>query len=253
MALRVVESGNGEPLLLLPGFTESVEDVGGVLATLATRFHVIAVDLPGSGKSDPIPRAYSWSLYEEDARAMAELLDGRAIGSARVVGFSDGGEVGLVLAARRPDLVRALVVWGATGVVPPTLGPMIDVFAEIIDRPPDGLNAWRDSLVERYGIDDARSTTRSWSAAIRSLLERGGDISLSLAKQIRCPVLVIAGENDRFAPAAEVQQLGSRLAQADIRIVPGAGHSVHDDRPDWFDTTVLEWLAGHDSGLVSGA
>jgi valacyclovir hydrolase len=242
VALHIVESGSGEPVLLMPGFTESSKDVDGVLQTLATRFHVLAVDLPGSGKSNPIPRPYSPDLYEEDARTMAALLDHRGITQARVVGFSDGGEVGLLLAARRPDLVRALAVWGAVGVVPASARPILDMFAQLIDHPPAGRNAWRQSLVERYGLDAARQTLRAWTAAIRSLLDGGGDISLSIAKDIRCPVLLIAGEKDPFAPATEVRQLGSRLAQVDVEIVPAAGHSVHDDQPEWFNSYVLGWL-----------
>jgi pimeloyl-ACP methyl ester carboxylesterase len=242
MALHIVESGTGEPVLLMPGFTEGAKDVGGILAALATRFHVLAVDLPGSGESSPIPRPYSSDLYEEDARTMAELLDARGITRARVVGFSDGGEVGLVLAARRPDLVLALAVWGAVGVVPSTVRPILDMFAQLIDHPPAGRRAWRQALVERYGLDAARQTLRSWSSAIRSLLDRGGDISLSMAKDIRCPVLLIAGEKDPFAPATEVRELGSRLVKVDVEIVPDAGHSVHDDQPEWFNAYVLGWL-----------
>ncbi len=252
MPLRIEEGGSGEPLLLMPGFTEGVDDVRGVFVTLATRFHVIAVERLGSGRSGPIPREYSHDLYERDARVMAELLDGRGIRAARVVGFSDGGEVGLVLAARRPDLVRALVVWGAVGVVPPTLRPTLDILAEIVDRPPDGLEEWRDSLVVRYGsAENVRRTMRSWTAAIRTLLDQGGDISLSVAKTIRCRVLVIAGESDRFAPVAEVRALAATLSQSEVHIVPGAGHSVHDDRPDWFNATVLEWLAGPARGRAA--
>lgn len=244
MALQIEEGGRGEPLLLMPGFTEGVDDVRGVFTALATRFHVICADLPGSGGSGPIPREYSSDLYERDVRVMADLLDERGIRSARVVGFSDGGEVGLLLAARRPDLVRALVVWGAVGVIPPSLRPLLDMFADLIDRPPERLKAWRDALVVRYGSEDtARRTLRSWTAALGTLLAQGGDISLSMAGVIRCPVLVIAGEKDRFAPAAEVRTLASALPQADMHLVPDAGHSVHDDKPEWFATTVLEWLA----------
>ena len=104
-ALAVVDEGAGEAVLLLPGFTESVEDVEDLRVALATRFRVIAVDLPGSGRSGPIPRTYAATFYDEDADTMALLLERCGVRSSHVVGHSDGGEVALVLAARRPGLV----------------------------------------------------------------------------------------------------------------------------------------------------
>ena len=79
--------------------------------------------------------------------------------------------------------------------------------------------------------------------ACRSVLDAGGDLSLSRAVEIRCPVLVIAGEEDPFAPISAVSDLVSRIRNAELMVVPEAGHLVHHERRDWFNETVLSWLA----------
>src|SRR5919109_1069442 len=158
MSLHIEERGRGDALLFLPGFTESADEFERLVATLADRYHVIAIDLPGSGRSGPQPRAYTADLYEDDARLVAKVLAERGIESCVLVGFSDGGEVAVLLAARRPDLVRAVVAWGTAGVVPGAMTPWLAAFAELVDHPTDRLRPWRDALVARYGADVARAT-----------------------------------------------------------------------------------------------
>jgi valacyclovir hydrolase len=245
MPLHVQEFGEGEPLLLMPGFTESVSDMLTVPSELAQQYHVIGVDLPGSGGSTPIPRAFTKAFYEEDVRTIGALLDERGIRSTRVAGFSDGGEVGLLLAARRPELVRALVSWGACGVIGPWVGHWLSDLERVIDSPSEGMKKWSEHLVGRYGRDDARETMRSWTAAIRDILEAGGDISFASAARISCPVLLITGELDRGNPPEAVRSLGQRLRSAEVVVVQGAGHSVHRDKAAWFLPTITSWLAAH--------
>lgn len=245
IALDVDESGRGEPLLLMPGFSEGIADLGEIHPELAKDYRVIAAALPGSGRSAPIPRAYTKRFYEDDALTMAGLLDERRIRSARIAGFSDGGEVALLLAARRPDLVRAVVAWGASGVIPGTVGPQLDVMERVVDDPPERMAGWSAHLVAKYGRDNARETLRSWTAAVRELLQAGGDISLRSADQIQCPTLLIVGDRDAGNPADGVRALAARIPLAELIVVEGAGHSVHRQRSDWFVPKVKGWLAAH--------
>lgn len=227
----------------MPGASEGVEEVHGLLDALARDHHVIGIALPGSGRSGPIPRAYGPRLYEEDARLMAEVLGQRGITSAIIAGFSDGGEVALVMAARHPNVVRAVVAWGAVGVVPRSAAETLADVGRLIDHPREGWSEWRTSLIARYGgTENARAMTAGWSAAVLALLDAGGDISLSLAPMIQCPVLLIAGSEDRFAPAEDIRRLASRIRSATVHIVPGVGHGVHRGRGDWFESTVRSWL-----------
>src|SRR5207302_1577043 len=120
-----------------------------------------------------------------------------------------------------------------------------DALARIIDAPSERMAGWSADLVSRYGREAARETMKSWTAAIRDLLQDGGDISLRSANQIRCPALLIVGERDVNNPAEALRALAERIALAEVIVVEGAGHPVHRDRPDWFMPTIANWLAAH--------
>ncbi|HEX8231582.1 MAG TPA: alpha/beta hydrolase [Chloroflexia bacterium] len=237
------ERGEGEPILVLPGFTEDTADLEELISGLAQSYRVIAADLLGSGRSEPIPREYSPDFYLEDAHTMSALLRHLGIEKAHVAGFSDGGEVALLMAVHYPDLVRSLIVWGAAG----TLGtgdiaPTLDTIYNMIDHPVEDLQGWSDYIKQQYGVEAGRATMQSWSAASKAILERGGDISFSRAHEIRCPALIISGELDPFVTPNMTRDLASRIPDATFHIVPGVGHAVHHDRPEWFMQTVLDWL-----------
>jgi valacyclovir hydrolase len=87
--------------------------------------------------------------------------------------------------------------------------------------------------------------TEGWAAAMAALIARGGDISLSRAGAIRCPVLVFNGEGDTANPPAAAHRLAATIPQGAALIATGAGHAVHDDQPGWFYATVPTWLARH--------
>src|SRR5438046_217523 len=97
------EYGSGDAVLLLPGFAGSIEEFSALReALVAAGYRVIAADLPGSGRSEPQPRAYTATYFEDDARSFAALLHHLAPGPAHLMGFSDGGEDCLLMAALTP-------------------------------------------------------------------------------------------------------------------------------------------------------
>jgi valacyclovir hydrolase len=239
-------SGNGDPVLLLPGVTESITLHAALRDRLSRRYRVIAADLPGSGRSEPQPRRYAASYYEDDGRAFAALLMAVADKPAHVVGFSDGGEVALLIAALSPPLARSVITWGASGFISDPGGQIRESFHNVIDQPSPQVMDYRSYLIDAYGEGNARAITQGFAAGLTAIIEEaGGDISRSKAGEISCPVLLIAGENDRFAPRALLDELASRIVRAETVEVPGAGHAVHKDRPEWFQDTVLDWLAKH--------
>src|SRR5215831_2373930 len=79
--------GSGDPVLFLPGLFGSIEEFSGLREALVMAgYQVIAADLPGSGRSEPQPRAYSASYFEEDRQAFAALLQRLASKPAHLVG-----------------------------------------------------------------------------------------------------------------------------------------------------------------------
>ncbi len=120
-----------------------------------SNYRIIAVDLPGSGRSQPQPRTYTASYYEDDAASCAALLHELGTTPAHLIGFSDGGEVALFMAALTPDLVRSVITWGAAGRLNDPEGQLRAVMQNLIDQPIPPLQEYRDFLVDYYGEDNA--------------------------------------------------------------------------------------------------
>jgi valacyclovir hydrolase len=239
------EEGNGDPLLLIPGITLSIEDLQTVRHSLTPSYRVIAADAPGSGRSLPQPRDYPVTYFHEDSHAFLALLDELGASPAHLVGFSDGGEYALVMAELRPADVRSIVAWGAAGIVAPP-PEFIEAFAQVVDSPPPPLQEFSDYLKATYGEDNARLTARSAAKAFQAMKDAGGDISRKRAAEISCPTLLITGEQDSmFAPPAVVSDLAGAIRHAQFVVAKGAGHSVHHDSPDWLTKTIVDWLAKH--------
>jgi len=238
--------GSGTPVLVLPGFAGSIEEFAALRETLvAAGYQVIAADLPGSGRSEPQPRAYTATFYEEDAHSFAALLEHLATGPTHLIGFSDGGEVSLLMAALMPEAVRSVVVWGAAGVLNDPSGQLRKAMYNVVDHPIPPLQQFRDYLVATYGEANARAMTQSMIGAANDIIKGGGDLSLSKAGNITCPVLLISGEHDFFAPPALASQLGARIRTAQVLVAEGAEHNVYGDRPEWLTQTILDWLGKH--------
>src|SRR5215467_5445160 len=101
------EQGSGTAVLVLPGFAGSIEEFAALReALVAAGYRVIAADLPGSGRSEPQPRTYTATYFEDDARSFAALLQHLETGPAHMIGFSDGGDISLLMAALMSGVAR---------------------------------------------------------------------------------------------------------------------------------------------------
>jgi valacyclovir hydrolase len=240
------ELGSGVPVLLLPGFSDSIEGEMPLRQALATGYRVIAADLPGSGRSGPQPRTYTETYFEDDAAAFTAFLEQLGTGPTHLIGFSDGGETSLLMAALKPGMARSVVTWGAGGALSDPTGQLRQAMLSIIDHPIPPLQDYRDYLVSYYGEANARAMTQSETRAIGDIIEhRGGDVSLSKAGNITCPVLLIAGSEDMFVPRPVLDNLAAHLRVAEVAVAEGAGHDVQHSCPEWLANTMLDWLSRH--------
>jgi pimeloyl-ACP methyl ester carboxylesterase len=92
---------------------------------------------------------------------------------------------------------------------------IVEFFNAIIGNPTSESAPYRAHRIAAYGEEGARRTTQSFSRAIASIIANGGDISLSKAHRIRCPTLLITGEDDAFASPALVEAYAGRLPDAE--------------------------------------
>jgi pimeloyl-ACP methyl ester carboxylesterase len=238
--------GSGTPVLLLPGFSQGNEEFSYLReALVGAGYRIIAADLPGSGRSEPQPRTYTATYYEDDAQSFVALLRHLATESAHLIGFSDGAEVSLLMATLIPEGVRSVVVWGGAGVINDPDGRLREAMYNIVDHPIPPLKPLQDFLITTYGEANARTMTQSHVTALSDIIKGGGELSRSKADRITCPVLLISGEHDMFAAPALAAKLAARIPTAETLIAEGAEHNVYGERPEWLTQTILDWVEKH--------
>jgi len=238
------ESGSGQPLLLIPGWAGTIDDLSLLRQALVPRFRVIAADPPGSGKSQPQPRRYTPSYFQDDASVFLAMLEALSASPSHVVGFSDGGEYALLIAGLKPAAVRSVVTWGAAGKLA-NVPEMADALYNVADDPIPPLEEFAEYMKATYGEVNARIMAQTEAVALKAMMAAGGDISFSLAAGITCPALLVTGEHDPFAPPPLVREMADAIAEGEFIEAKGAGHDVHHARQDWFVETVTAWLSRH--------
>lgn len=127
-----VECGKGDPVVLIHGGGPGADGFGNwhsCLPRFGDWFRAIAVDMLGFGRTDkPDPQSFT---YSQEARTthLIHFIEGLGVGPVSLVGNSMGGITSLGIAARRPDLVKKLVLMGSAGIktagVPPALAPLM--------------------------------------------------------------------------------------------------------------------------------
>src|SRR2546427_7337384 len=240
--LHYIVEGSGPPLVLVGGKTSSIDGAwwryitppsphrGRLLPVLATRLKVIAFDNRGAGASDKPDTPYGTQLMAEDA--LAVLRDAGET-SAHWFGLSMGGMILQQLALRHPDAVRSLIL-GAThcgGEHPPTggagnaqaiAGPLRR-FANLYDTSfiaehPD----WVQEDASHFGKMPLHAIVRQDQAVKQhNLCGRLGEI--------RQPVLILHGRQDRMVPVARAEDLRRPLPNAHLQVRHPGGHQAHPE------------------------
>jgi valacyclovir hydrolase len=238
------DTGRGDTVVVMPGWAGNIIELSRLRAALAPGFRVLAVDLPGSGRSEPQPRSYDAGYYKDDALALLGLLDAIGVSAAHLVGFSDGGEEAVLMAELRPGLALSLFTWGAAGKIEAAPGELASI-ENVIDQPTDALAPLAAYLATVYDPDSARIMTRSWAQAMREIVAAGGDISRNSAHLISCPALLVAGTYDPHCPPGLTRELAELMPRGQFLEAPGAGHDVHLSHADWLAGQLTRWLADH--------
>jgi valacyclovir hydrolase len=240
------DEGIGPPLLLMHGFTGTARShLGGLIDDLVRDYRVIAPDLRGYGASRPPVRDFPPDFYQRDAADMAALLDLLAPGPVAALGFSDGAESALVLAATRPDLLRGVVAWGVAGVISPQMAAAAQRWLPISAWKPRQAS-WRAEIVATQGEEMLEPLIAGWAAASTAIVAAGGDIVYERADQIRCPALLINGDGEVNNLPEDVRRLAARIPACRLEFVAHSGHSIQDDQPALLSALIREFLAGID-------
>jgi 2-succinyl-6-hydroxy-2,4-cyclohexadiene-1-carboxylate synthase len=207
---------------------------------------VVSVDAPGHGGSTGI---------EADLAGAARLLGARG-GRAVYVGYSMGGRIALRLALDQPELVRALVLVGASpGLDDPderaARRASDDRLADRIESM--SIEAFLDEWLSQplfAGLDEAaanrperlRNSPQGLASSLRLTGTGAMDPLWSRLGTIRMPVLLVTGERDTKFTALAQQMVAMMDPHAWSVAVAGAGHSVHLEQPELTADVVTSWL-----------
>jgi pimeloyl-ACP methyl ester carboxylesterase len=250
ITLAYAEMGNpeGEPLLLIHGFTDNARSWSLVAPHLAKR-RLIAMDLRGHGKSEAPECCYALIDLAHDAKL---LLDALKIEQADVAGHSLGSMAAQTLAARWPERVRKLVLvsstasmaeaskrdgwlWeaihGLQAPIDPNSQFMLDWYAN--PNPVD------QDFITRERAESAAVPLQVWKGV---LYETAAQEFGRMLPDVKAPVLVLWGDQDGFFGQADQDTLKAALPAAAFKAYPGLGHNMFWEKPEQVAADIEEFL-----------
>jgi pimeloyl-ACP methyl ester carboxylesterase len=218
------ESGKGAPLLLLHGGFGSANDFEKITGELATRFRVIAPDSPGHGRSEQAD-SLSYSLL---ADYFSHLIDKLELDSVYVLGWSDGGNTALLLAANRPDKVKKVMVCGANAAFNGYTAEALDFFEHLSPGYIETeMTAWLDTYQqqsphgerwEKY-INDVK---KMWSQTVI--------IDEDQLKKIRARTIVVLGDRDLVRLEHGIY-IYRTVVNSEFCVLPNTSHFMFAEKP----------------------
>ncbi|MBN1559669.1 alpha/beta fold hydrolase [candidate division KSB1 bacterium] len=221
--------GRGEDVILIHGNSDCIWDMRRQIRFFSRHYRVIAADSRGHGKSE---LGNGTLTYQQIADDWATLLDQLKIDSAYVIGWSDGGIIGLLLAIHHPEKVKKLAAMGAnlqpdTSAVYPWAVSWVKRQTQLVD-----------SMLAR------NDTSKNWTLLQQhlQLLEKQPDISLTDLHRISSPVLILAGDSDAIREEHTIL-IYQNIPQAQLCIFPGETHMVPVENPDLFNRTVYNFIS----------
>jgi 3-oxoadipate enol-lactonase len=227
-------------------------------AAFEGRYRVIAYDHRGQGQSPDPGHGYDMDTLTLDAAALIQALNAAP---CHFVGLSMGGFVGMRLAARRPELVRTLTLMHTGAQKEPAstrlrygfLAQLVKVVGtapftgiavkELFGRTIRGSQEQVKRAVLESWTNKLRRRPKYIAHSILAVMNRTEFSAQELAA-IRCPTLVIAGEDDTAQPPANQEKLAAAIPNARLVRVPGAGHSSSLEQPQTVIAAMRELLSG---------
>ncbi|MBE7123070.1 2-succinyl-6-hydroxy-2,4-cyclohexadiene-1-carboxylate synthase [Bacillus cereus] len=251
--------GSGEPLLLLHGFTGSVETWRSFIPSWSEQFQVILVDIVGHGKTES-PEDVTHYDIQNVALQMKELLDHLHIENAHVLGYSMGGRLAITMACLYPKYVRSLLLENCTAGLESAnerkeRREKDERLADKIEQ--EGIRSFVSMWENIPLFETQKRLAQNVQEAVRK--ERLANNTKGLANSLRgmgtgaqpswwkdlqnlkMPVLLLNGESDEkfFRLLKNIEKC---IPHANFVKIDGAGHAIHVEQPEKFDTIVKGFL-----------
>ena len=223
--------GHGSPVIFLHGGLANTDYWGKQVPAVAAHHTVILMDSRGHGRSTRDTRPYGYDLMADDVVA---LMDQLKIPKADIVGWSDGGIIGLDLAMRHKDRVGKVFAFAANTV---TSGVI------------DGVekNPTFARYIERAGHEYAAhsATPKEYDAFVDQISKMWAEQpnwSDAQLKAIDTPVLVVDGDHDEAIKREHTEYIAATIPHAGLLILPNVSHFAFLQDPKQFNFAILHFL-----------
>lgn len=255
-----MESGKGEPLILIHSAGQSLYTFNKVFAKLAHRYRVIALDLAGHGYSDS-PSFFDYEP-EEHAEAIVRFMDAMGIETAHLLGYGMGACFALLLAQLHPervDRIIAITPGGLTSEMPTSIkllrSGIFGIFrrstfsrkniAKLIDDSLFDHTVLKEHDIDQYAEPFTNPDVRS--GVQRTVMAFDEEDILDKLRSVDSEVLLLWGDKDNWRPIDMKDTYLAVLRHANLMIVRNSGHIPQEERPDRVCEMVFDFIpAGYD-------
>jgi pimeloyl-ACP methyl ester carboxylesterase len=216
--------GKGEPMLIVHGNGGSIKDFLYQIPFFSQNYKVIVADSRAQGRSADPGDSLSYEMMADDLNA---LLDTLQLDSCYMIGWSDGGIEGLLLAMRHPEKVKKLAVTGAS-LSPDTTA--VDPFIYNLSM------NYNDTLKKMKQTSKVKNDRK-----LAYLLSYEPHIKVEQLHRIKCPTLVIGGDHDVLYPKHTLL-IAENIPRSYLWILPNSGHSTPVFYKDQFNSIVGDFF-----------
>lgn len=226
--------GQGDPLILLHGGLVTNDTWAAQIPAFAERFHVLAPERRAHGHTPDVEGPLNYADMANDTIGFLETVVKQP---AHLVGWSDGGIVGLLVAIVRPDLVRRLVAISANFNTEGMVGSMEEMMGGGADDP--SMAMFR-SMYEASSPDGPEH----WPVMFDKMMEMFKDqpnIKPDELGSIKVPTLVVSGDDD-VVTIEHTLELYRAIPGSELAVVPGTSHALVFEKPDLLNRIVLDFL-----------
>jgi pimeloyl-ACP methyl ester carboxylesterase len=264
--LAYVDEGKGnETILMIHGLGSYLPAWKKNISELSKYYRVIAVDLPGYGKSSKTPHSGLMSFY---AGVIADLIRKLELGPVNLAGHSMGGQIAMVLALEKPELVKRLILVDPAGfeafhagqrnwfkdVMTPNLVRLTTVDAIETNLASNFYHIPKDALFmieDRIAMRDASDFEAYCLAVARSVHGMVDEPVLDKISGIKIPTLIFFGENDQLIPnrylnpgfTYKIAETGAGLIKGSkLVMVPKCGHFLMFEKAEVFNTETHKFI-----------
>lgn len=236
--------GEGNDLILLHGWGASIESLKPVYDYLGKYFKTYIIDLPGFGKSgEP---AYAWGISEYSA-LLGEFIRQLEIKNPILIGHSNGGRIIIHFSATSEISINKLILIDSAGIKPKRpLKYYIKVYSfklikKILTIPL--LKKHTVELMEKARSKFGSSDYSKASAIMRQILVKlVNDDLRHILPDIKCPTLLIWGENDTATPVSDGRLMEKLIKDAGLVVFKNAGHFSYLDKFNEFIAVITSFL-----------